>query len=67
MEMVTSKYNPKQMRNILMERIKLICAGKATGTTQDLCHLASAINKSIELECRIKEMKKKTDNKKEEL
>ena len=62
----TDKYNPKLMRNILMEHIRLICAGKANGTTQDLCHLASAINKSIELECRVKEIKMKKNRDDEE-
>jgi hypothetical protein len=52
-----SERTPELMRNLLMERIRGICMGKADGTTQDLYHLAGAINKSIELECRKLEAK----------
>ncbi len=50
-----SECNPTLMRNLLMERIRQICLGKIAGGTEDLYHLAGAINKSIELECRLME------------
>lgn len=49
--------DPKLLRNLLMERIRQVCMGKLPGTLQDLAHLAGAINKSIELECRVEELK----------
>lgn len=52
-----SERNPTLMRNLLMERIRGICLGKIAGGTEDLYHLAGAINKSIELECRLMEAK----------
>jgi hypothetical protein len=52
-----SDRDPQLLRNLLMERIRQICIGKVEGKTEDLYHLAGAINKSIELECRKLEAK----------
>ena len=49
--------SPVVMRNLLMERIRQICLGKVDGNTESLYHLAGAINKSIEMECRLIEAK----------